>query len=307
MIQISLHEFHAAARFMRKKGLYTPLVAMPFTQGKEGQQILLKGENLQPSGSFKIRGATWCLHHLPDRYHGVIAYSTGNHAQAVSLAASQRGVDATIVMLPSAKKSKVEATRRLGGKVIFHKDPNRSWIDLAKEIASEEERLLISPYDHPLVITGQGTIGIEIMQQTHPGAIFVPVGGGGLIAGIASAVKRIAPDVLLIGVEPAWEDDAYRSFQCGFNVNTPNPSKTAADAVIIERLGSLTYPLFCHFVDDMITVGEEAIMAATTQIIEESHLFVEPCGALALAGALSYPKPLPLHRPIVCIASGGNA
>lgn len=309
MLHISASEFRHAGQFLQKKGLKTPLIAMPFTRGREGQQILLKGESLQPSGSFKIRGATWCLNQLSQeqKRKGVIAYSTGNHAQAVAMAGKELGIDATIVMLPTAKSNKVEATRRLGGKVVFCEDPKRSWVDLAEEISRKEERFLISPFDHPLVITGQGTIGIEILQKTHPGAIFVPVGGGGLITGIAAAIKQFAPEICIIGVEPELEDDAFRSFHVGYNVSTPYPSNTIADAVKIERLGKYTYPLFCHYIDDMITVSEEEIAKAMQLTIQESHLFVEPCGALALAGLLNYQKKLPSDRPIVCIASGGNA
>jgi threonine dehydratase len=172
-------------------------------------------------------------------------------------------------------------------------------------VARAEGLALIPPYDHVDVMAGQGTIGLEILAQSTPAAIFVPVGGGGLIAGIAAAVKQTAPSVRVIGVEPEWENDAWQSFQVGHRVALSATSASIADAIRVQTLGDLTYPLIKQYVDEIVTVSETEIAAATLLTASAAHLVVEPAGALGLAAAMAYGQSLPAG-PAVAIASGGN-
>lgn len=296
-MHLSLEELQRARLSLKGKALYTPLVPVDATP------ILLKAENLQPSGSFKIRGA---LHSMAGLTGGVVAYSTGNHAQSVAMAARQQGLSATIVMSPDAPAFKLEATRRLGAEVVMAEPTSQARRLLAEEIARTERRHLIPPYDHPAVMAGQGTIGLEILEQCAPAAIFVPIGGGGLIAGIAAAVKQSAPDVRVIGVEPELENDAWQSFHRGERVALPTASDSIADAIRVQMLGDLTFPLIRQYVDEIVTVSEEEIAGATVLAAERARLLLEPAGALGLAAALAYRGALPPDRSVVAIASGGN-
>jgi threonine dehydratase len=308
MLDISLHNLQEARIVLHGKAMVTPVVTTNNNRTVHGNPIALKAENLQPGGSFKIRGATYSLSHLTPAQcaAGVVAYSTGNHAQAVALAARQLGVAAIIVMSPDVPEMKIAATRSYGAKVIMAASSSSARRQVAEELAVREGCTLIPPYDHIDVITGQGTIGPELLEQIHPAAIFVPIGGGGLIAGIAAAVKQLSPDVSLIGVEPEWENDAWQSFQQGQHIALSKSSQSIADAIRVQTLGELTYPLIRRYVDDIVMVSEAEIATATLTILEQTHLVVEPSGALAFAAALTYPSPFPSNRPVICIASGGN-
>lgn len=298
-VNITLDQLREAQAFLNRKGLCSPLVPWK-------NNIVFKDESLMPSGAFKIRGATYCLSKLlpEQRAKGVVAYSTGNHAQGVSTAAKELGIKATIVMSPDALPFKVEATRKLGAEIVMV--PPHLRRQTAEELAKKTGAFLVPPYDHPDIITGQGTIGLEILEEIEPAAVFVPVGGGGLIAGIALAIKLIDPLVQIIGVEPEMDDDACRSFKSGKIEQLSELHDTIADAVKLGTLGEMTFPLIRKYVDDMISVSEEQIARATIMCTEEAHLFAEPSGALSLAGALSYKKKFLTNRPIVCILSGGN-
>jgi threonine dehydratase len=306
MFDIELDQIRKAREAIKGKALYTPLIPYTGATTLQNHPIYFKTENLQPSGSFKIRGATYCLSLLSaeQKKAGVIAFSTGNHAQAVAMAAKQMNVNATIVMSPDALDFKVNDTRKLGAEVIIV--PLEKRLQFTQELAKSKGYYFIPPYDHPDVITGQGTIGLEILEELSPAAVFVPIGGGGLISGIAVAIKKSDPSVLIIGVEPEIENDAYLSFKKGHLFKDGGKSHTIADAVKIPSLGQLTYPLIQKYVDDIITVNEEQIAKATISCNESVHLFTEPSGALALAGALIYQPKLPPGKPIVCILSGGN-
>lgn len=294
---ISLQTFHDAARAIQGKVIRSPLIEF-------APSLLLKAECLQPSGSFKIRGASYAMSKLTqdERARGVVAYSTGNHAQAVALAAKRLNVPATIVMSPDVMEFKLARTESYGAKVVMTEPSSHARKALAERFVQEEGLTMIAPYDSLDIIAGQGTIGLEIMQDMTPSHVFVPVGGGGLISGIAMAIKKINPKVVMVGVEPELENDAYRSFQTGERVSLSGPSNSIADAIKIQQLGSITYPIMKEYVDEMIQVSEEEIKNATRRTLDECHLFVEPSGALALAGALAY-KPGGLT---VCVASGGN-
>jgi threonine dehydratase len=311
MPDIPLQRIQQARTLLTGKALVTPLLPMHSVTTPAGNPIYLKAENLQPGGSFKIRGASYCLSRLTDRQRasGVVAYSTGNHAQAVALAAKQLGTHATIVMSPDAPDFKIEATRRYGATVVMAESSSEARRLLAEELAHSQGLSLIPPYDHPDVIAGQGTIGLETLDQMSPvipSAVFVPIGGGGLIAGIAAAIKQSTSAVRIIGVEPEWENDAWQSFQVGHRVTLPASSKSIADAIRVQLLGDLTYPLIRTYVDEIVTVSETEIAAATLLTATEAHLMVEPSGALGLAAALHYQASLPPDQPVICIASGGN-
>jgi len=304
----SLALVEEARRVIAGQALFSPLVPVAGRQTPGSNPILLKAESLQPGGSFKLRGALNRLSRLSaaERAAGVIAYSTGNHAQAVALAARQLGIPATIVMSPDAPSFKVAATQSYGARVVMAEPTSEARRLLAEAIARAEGLALVPPYDHPDVIAGQGTIGLEILEQTSPAAVFVPVGGGGLLAGIALAIKARAPQVRVIGVEPEWEDDASRSLQSGERVRLPGPSQSIADAIRVQMLGDLTWPIIRRNVDQILTVSEAAIASATLIAFHEAHLVLEPAGALGLAAALAYAESLPAGGAVVAVASGGN-
>lgn len=306
---MNIDSIHAAYEILKGRVMRTPLVTVGTVTTPDGNPILLKTESLQQGGSFKIRGAVYSMACMSDeqRARGVVAYSTGNHAQAVAIAAAQLGVNAVIVMSPDVTPYKIEATERWGATIVMSEPTSQSRRETAERIAVEQGRMLIPPYDHPNTIAGQGTIGLEILDQLpDTAAVFVPIGGGGLIAGIAAAIKQSNPAVRVIGVEPEWENDAYLSFQRGERVSLPAASKSIADAIRVQMLGDLTYPLMRRYVDEIVTVSEAQIAGATLLAVQESRLILEPAGALGLAAAKVYQGTLAQNRPVVAIASGGN-
>lgn len=304
MIDIALDKFYEARQVLKDKVLLTPIVPCHKTT-PQGNPIYLKCENLQLSGSFKIRGAAYCISLIPPekRHLGVVAYSTGNHAQGVALAARQLHMNATIVMSPGAMEFKIASTREYGAEVILVELEKRK--EYTEFLAKTKGYYYVPPFDHPDVIAGQGTIGLEILECITSTAVFVPIGGGGLIAGIATAIKKSNPLVKMIGVVPELENHAMLSFKAETRLSGGGKSNSIADAVKVPSLGELTFPLIEKYVDDIIAVSEQQIVQATLASNEKVHLFTEPSGALALAGALCYQGKLP-SGPVVCINSGGN-
>lgn len=300
----------AAWELLSKQLPRSPLI--PFS-GAPG--ILLKAESLMPTGSFKIRGATYCIARLDaaKRERGVVAYSTGNHAQAVAKAARDSGVHATIVMSPDAPTAKLDATRGYCATVVMAECSSQARRAMAEQLALERNATLIPPYDHADVIAGQGTIGVELLEQLGkraPSAVFVPVGGGGLLAGIAVAIKALSPKTRVIGVEPEWEDDACRSFASRELFTSAGPSASVADAIKVQSLGKLNLDLICSHVDAMVTVTEQAIKEAVRECFDGNRLVVEPAGAAAVAAARNHTRadahPEIAYGPVVAIVSGGN-
>lgn len=288
---------------------------LPFACEATPRRLLLKAESLMPTGSFKIRGATYCIARLHEaqRAHGVVAYSTGNHAQAVAKAARDAGVRATIVMSPDAPAAKVGSTRRWGAEVVMAAPSSGARRALAEQLARDTGALLIPPYDHPDVVAGQGTIGLELLAQLQaepPAAVYVPVGGGGLLAGMAVAIKACSPRTRVIGVEPELEDDACRSFGAGELLAAPAPSASMADAIKVQSLGALNFALIRRHVDAMVRVSEAAIARAVVDCFEGNRLLVEAAGAVALAAARTHAPPAAhpelAGHPVVAIVSGGN-
>ena len=265
----------------------TPLEAAPRLSARTGNQVLLKREDLQPVFSFKIRGAYNKLRQLSadDLARGVICSSAGNHAQGVALAARELATRAVIVMPVTAPRIKVEAVRGYGGEVILEGHTYDDAYAHARKLADEQGLSFIHPFDDPDVIAGQGTIGMEIHRQHRgpPDAIFVPVGGGGLIAGIALYMKTLFPETRIVGVEPKDSASMQAAFEAGKPVTLEHVG-IFADGVAVRRVGDETFRLCRELVDDLVQVSTDEICAAIQDIFEDTRTIVEPAGALAVAG-----------------------
>ncbi len=288
----------------------TPLDAMPRLSGRLGRPILLKREDLQPVFSFKLRGAYNKMAQLPadQLARGVICASAGNHAQGVALGAANLGVRAVIVMPRTTPAIKVDACRARGAEVILHGDTFDDALAEAKRLEAEQGLSFLHPFDDPDVIAGQGTIGMEILRQ-HSGpieAIFVPVGGGGLAAGIAAFVKYLRPQTKVIGVEP---DDAAcmkAALDAGSRVILPSVG-LFADGVAVRQVGEETFRLCREFLEpEVITVDTDAMCAAVKDVFDDTRAVSEPSGALSLAGAKLYAECNPGAGTLIAISSGAN-
>ncbi len=288
----------------------SPLELAPALSARLGNQVYLKREDMQPVFSFKLRGAYNRMVRLSAeaRKRGVIAASAGNHAQGVALAAGKLGCRATIVMPVTTPRIKVEAVAGRGAHVVLHGDTYDEAYQRACAIARKNRLTLVHPYDDPDVIAGQGTIGLEIMRQSEqkPDAIFVAVGGGGLIAGVGSCVKELDPSVRIIGVEPTDADAMSRSLAAGRRVTLDHVG-LFADGVAVRRVGKETFRLARKCVDRMILVDTDAICAAIKDVFEETRSILEPAGALAIAGAKAWvQKTGARNKTLVAIACGAN-
>jgi threonine dehydratase len=288
----------------------SPLELAPLLSQRLGNRVLLKREDVQAVFSFKLRGAYNKMVHLaPDiRVCGVIAASAGNHAQGVALAAQKLGCPAVIVMPVTTPGIKVNAVRSRGARVILHGDSYDEAYIRAQHLVRDERLTFVHPYDDPEVIAGQGTVGMEILRQssTPPQAIFVPVGGGGLIAGIAAYVKRLWPQVKIIGVEPIEADAMTRSLQCGTRIQLQHVG-LFADGVAVKAVGEETFRICQELVDDMVLVDTDAICAAIKDVFEDTRSILEPAGALSIAGLKAYATQHKLRDAIlVAVASGAN-
>ena len=288
----------------------TPLEAAPKLSARLGNRVLLKREDLQPVRSFKLRGAYNRMARLDARQRaaGVITASAGNHAQGVALAARELGLRAVIVMPGTTPSIKVEAVRALGGKVVLDGDTYDESAAHALALARAKGMTLVHPYDDPDVIAGQGTVGREILEQSHDGldAVFVPVGGGGLLAGVAAYVKALRPGVKIIGVEP---DDAAcmtEALKAGRRVVLPTVG-LFADGVAVRQVGAEPFRIARHLVDEMVTVSVDEICAAIRDVFNENRSLPEPAGALAVAGLKRWLHDRPRSgRTLAAIVSGAN-
>jgi threonine dehydratase len=265
----------------------SPLDEAPRLSRRLGNRVLLKREDLQPVFSFKLRGAYNRIAHLSDAAakRGVVCASAGNHAQGVALAARRRGIPAAIVMPRTTPQIKVQAVIDLGGEVVLHGDDYDTALERALELARERNLIFVHPFDDPDVIAGQGTIGVELLRQTggNLDAIFVPVGGGGLIAGIAVYVKYLYPNIRIIGVEPEDAAGMYESLKAGRRV-TLDRVGIFADGVAVRRVGEETFALCRSHVDEIVLLDTDEICAAIQDVFEDTRSIVEPAGALAVAG-----------------------
>jgi threonine dehydratase len=286
----------------------TPLIPSGVLNGLTGGRVLLKAENLQHTGSFKVRGAFNRLAALDraERERGVIAASAGNHAQGVAVAARALGTNATIVMPRTTPLAKIEATRGYGAEIVLHGESYDEARAHAGEVAREQGRVVISAFDDPLIVAGQGTAGLEIVEDDPDvDAVIVPVGGGGLIAGIAIAVKALRPFARIIGVQAEAAPGTARSLAEGRRT-AATPAPTIADGIAVGGPGEVTYPLLRAHVDEMVLVGEDEIAEAMVLLIERSKLVVEGAGAAGVAALLSRKIDV-AGRNAVMVLSGGNA
>jgi len=288
----------------------SPLEPAPRLSKRLDNRVLFKREDLQPVFSFKLRGAYNKIAHLPDdvALRGVICASAGNHAQGVALAARRRGIPAVIVMPETTPTIKVQAVRDLGGEVVMHGDDFDHAFERAVELARERGLTFIHPFDDPDVIAGQGTIGMEILRQ-HSGqidAIFIPIGGGGLIAGIAAYVKSLYPEIRIVGVEPEDAASMHDSLRAGERITLERVG-IFADGVAVRRVGEETFRLAQKYVDEVILVSTDEICAAIQDIFEDNRTIAEPAGALAVAGIKKYvEREQCTGRTLVALNCGAN-
>lgn len=306
-LAIQLADVEAAQQRIADFVHHTPLLSCQTLSVLCGCELRLKGEHLQRSGSFKIRGALNRLRQLDavQKAAGVVAFSSGNHAQGVALAARLCGTQAVIVMPQDVPQVKLAATRGYGAEVVLYDRLHEDREAIAQRIAQERGAVLVPPFDDPHIMAGQGTIGLEILADWPAVEVLViPIGGGGLIAGIATAVKALAPHVKVIGVEPEVADDALRSRQAGQIVRIAQP-QTLADGVATQAVGQLTFPVMQALVDDIVTVPESAIAESLLLILSRAKQVVEPTAALAVAALVSGRLRLP-SRKVVGLLCGGN-
>ncbi|MDR2215535.1 MAG: threonine ammonia-lyase, biosynthetic [Nevskiaceae bacterium] len=288
----------------------TALDALPRLSARTGNEVLLKREDMQPVFSFKLRGACNKIANLPEDVarHGVICASAGNHAQGVALAARRRGIPAVIVMPVTTPQIKVDAVKNLGAEVVLYGDVYDAASEHAVQIAAQRRMVSVHPFDDPDVIAGQGTIGMEILRQAHGevDAIFVPVGGGGLIAGVAAYVKAVCPRTRVIGVEPEDAAAMHDSLRAGHRVTLDHVG-IFADGVAVRRVGEQTFALAQRFVDEVLLVDTDQICAAIQDIFEDTRMVPEPSGALAIAGLKNYvARESCKGQRLVAINSGAN-
>jgi threo-3-hydroxy-L-aspartate ammonia-lyase len=296
-----------AAAHERIKGVAhrTPVLTSTSADALISATLYFKCENLQRMGAFKFRGAYNALSQLTreERKRGVLAFSSGNHAQAVALAGKLLGIKSVIVMPENAPRVKLEATRGYGAEVVtYTKDEDRERV--AERVAHERRMVMIPPYNHPHIVAGQGTAAKELLEETGPlDMLLVPCGGAGLLSGCAIAARQLAPGCHVVGVEPAAGDDATRSFRTKTLVTIAVPD-TIADGARTTSLGSVTFPLVLRYVDEMVTVSDDELLPAMFWLWERMKIIVEPTGALAFA-ALMARKVAPRGR-VGVVLSGGN-
>jgi threonine dehydratase len=304
---IGLEEIRDAAQALEGVAHLTPVVESRTLNEICGLQLFFKAETLQRTGSFKFRGAYNALRLMSrgELQRGVVTYSSGNHGQAVALAAKLLGTDATVVMPSDAPRAKQVAARAYGATIVPYDRRTEDRLELASKIAATEGRRLVQPYDDERVIAGQGTIGLELAEQCGPlDALVSPIGGGGLISGIGLALATLMPRCAVIGVEPDDGDDTKRSLAAGHRVSIPAPT-TIADGLRSTQPGELTFPLVQRYVREIVTVTEEEILDATRLLFERLKLVVEPSGACSVAAVLQPLQLLPGSR-VGVVLSGGN-
>jgi threonine dehydratase len=306
---VTLGEIEGAAARLRDVIVRTPLVS--FSLASSGPPLLIKPESLQPVGAFKLRGAYAAITALPRsvRRRGVITHSSGNHAQAVAYAARALGIPSVLVIPHTTPAVKVDACAELGADIVFVEPSMEARIGTADRLAEAHALSLIPPFDDARVIAGQGTVGLEIVADApEVDVVLVPVGGGGLISGIATAVKTLCPDAKVVGVEPALAADARESLRGGVRVSwTPEQTgRTIADALRVQQVGDLPFAHLTEYVDDIVVVSEDEIREAMRRLARGPKLIAEPAGAVATAAYLFHRDELPRGDSFVSVLSGGN-
>ena len=302
---VTLDKIYHAAFVLKDVARRTDLIAAPNLSADSN--IYLKTENLQVTGSFKVRGAYYKISQLTEeeKARGIIACSAGNHAQGVALAATQNGIKSVVCMPDGAPISKVEATKRLGAEVCLVPGAYDDAYAKACELQQETGATFIHPFDDDMVIAGQGTIGLEILDQLkNVDAVIVPIGGGGLISGVAFAIKSLRPEVKVYGVQAAGAPSMFNSVHDHVQETLPAVS-TFADGIAVKRPGDTTFAMVEQYVDDIVTVTEDETAAAILSLMENQKLVAEGAGAVPVAAALFHKLPIE-GKKVVCVVSGGN-
>ncbi|HEV8155521.1 MAG TPA: pyridoxal-phosphate dependent enzyme [Gaiellales bacterium] len=304
---IGIDDVRSAAAALDGVAHRTPVLSSQTLDAATGATVFCKAECYQRGGAFKFRGAYSMISRVPpdERARGVAAYSSGNHAQAVAIAAAMLDAPAVILMPEDAPAAKLDATRGYGAEVVTYDRYSQDRDQLGRELAESRGLTLVPPYEHPLVMSGQGTAALELLEQA-PGldALLVPVGGGGLLAGCATAAKALAPDIEMIGVEPEQGDDTRRSLAAGERVRIPMP-RTIADGQQVETPGELTFEVNRQLADSVELVSDGEIIDAMLFAFDRMKVVLEPSGACALAALLAGRVHLPGRR-VGVVLSGGN-
>jgi threonine dehydratase len=306
--EISFHDIQAAAERTRALVHRTPVFTSRTLDEMAGARVFFKCENFQRGGAFKIRGASnFILSMSPaDLPRGVITYSSGNHGQAVAIAAESVGVAATVVMPTDAPASKMAATRAHGARIVTYDRATEDREAIAHKIANESGATIVPPYDHPWTIAGQGTAALELLTEIPElDALFVPIGGGGLISGSSIAAHAIRPGIRIFGVEPEQGNDTLLSLRAGERVSVAMP-ETIADGLRATKPGALTFPIIQKHVEDIALVSDPEIRNALLFLLTRMKMLVEPSGAVTAAALMQRPIPAGSRR-IGVILSGGNA
>ena len=304
---VTLKDIQEASALLRGIAVRTPLVDCKV----DGRKLLVKPENLQPIGSFKLRGAYNKIFSLTSeqRKRGVVAHSSGNHAQGVAYAARALDVKATIVMPRTAPAVKLEATRALGAEIVLVGPASEDRIRRAEELEKERGLVPVPPYNDEKIIAGQGTIGLEILEDGKaPDLILVPIGGGGLISGIATAVKESRSGTKIVGVEPELAADAQASFRAGSiqSVSGEDAARTMADGLRSQSIGPINFEHIRRYVDAIVTVTEDEIRHALRRLLFSARIVAEPSGAVTTAAALFHGEEIGASGTTVAVVSGGN-
>ena len=303
--QLTIAEVYNAAKVLQDVARHPKLIGP--TKLNPEAEVYLKPENLQYTGSFKLRGAYYKISQLSDeeKSHGVIACSAGNHAQGVALGATHNGIKSVICLPASAPISKIEATKALGAEVVLVPGVYDDAYARALELQKEHNYTLVHPFDDPLVIAGQGTIGLEIIEEMPDvEAVIVPIGGGGLISGVAFTIKTLKPDVKVYGVQAKGAPSMVDSIKKGERVRLDSVS-TIADGIAVKEPGVNTFDICSKYVDEIVTVSDDEVAAAILTLIEQQKLVAEGAGAVSVAAAMFNKVPIQ-GKKVVCLVSGGN-
>jgi threonine dehydratase len=307
LAEVDFADLERARQRIQAVARRTPVMTSRGFDAQAGVRAFFKCENFQTGGAFKIRGAANFVLSIPpaDRARGVVAFSSGNHAQAVAIAARLAGIPATVVMPGDAPRSKVEATRAQGAAIVNYDRLRDDRAAIAARIAAETGATLVPPFDHPWIIAGQGTAALELLEEVPDlDALVAPIGGGGLISGCSIAARRLQPGIRVIGVEPQLANDVFLSLAAGRRIEIP-PPHTIADGLRVPVAGVLTFAIMQKNLERVVLVSEEEIRGALKFLLARMKILAEPSGAAAAAAALFHKLPAGLGR-VGIVISGGN-
>jgi threo-3-hydroxy-L-aspartate ammonia-lyase len=307
-MSLTLDDVRAASRRLSARVHRTPVIVCQSFDDACGHQVFFKCENLQRAGAFKIRGALNKLATLTpaERARGVIAFSSGNHAQGVALAARMVGTTAIVCMPKDAPALKLEATRNYGAEIVFYDRLTDDRERLVRELMERTGRVLVPPFDDPAIMAGQGTVALELLEDVPSlDVLLAPVGGGGLLAGCSTVARTLFPGMQVFGVEPDTANDTYLSMRQGERVSIP-PPPTIADGLRAMTPGALTFPVLRANLTDVVLVSDDEVRAAVRYLALRAHIVLEPSGAVAAAAVLSGRLPIPHNSRVGVILSGGN-